>query len=222
MSDSKKNLLEPNGTPMYDEEKSHTEPVATEISYADLRNEDLDDPGAILPQMHDPNAKGTVDAIPDMKVMTDNILELMDDLEKDEYKVLAERGLGSLLNKLYEKYDEEITNEKGHKVKNPKYIPYKLINILADPERTPEEKEGDIFNMLEMIERLRRIKEDGADMQEQFELYREGLKERHIYPKFKGGRAGFESAMNSQNDGESPMEPKKHHRRRTKKTFRKK
>ena len=181
------------------------------IEYTDFSTEKLDESNTIPPEMYNPKIKADVNAIPDIEQMTTNVIELMDDLEKPEYKLLASNSFGSLLNKLYEKYDEEITNDNGEKIKNSKYIPYKLINILADPDRTPKEKHDDVVNMLEMFERLEKCKKNGANIKEQFEEFREGLKERHVYPKF-GGKEKFEKTLNS---GEN----KRH--RRTKKTFRK-
>jgi hypothetical protein len=182
------------------------------IEYTDFRNEKLDEPNTIPPEMYNPKIKADINAIPDIEQMTTNVIELMDDLEKPEYKLLASNSFGTLLNKLYEKYDEEIMDDNGKKIKNSKYIPYKLINILSDPDRTPKEKHDDVVNMLEMFERLEKCKNNGANIQEEFELFREKLKERHVYPKF-GGKEKFEKEINS-------VEPKKRHRR-TKKTFRK-
>ena len=189
-----------------------------EIEYTDMKNEDLDGPDKVPPQFYDPNLKPDKNAIPNIEKLTSNVLELMNDLETPEYKLLLERSYGSLLNKLYEKYDDEITNESGEKVPNPKYIPYKLVNILSDPDRSTEEKHDDVLNMLEMFERLEKIKKSGADINEQFELFREGLKERHVYPKF-GGKNNFEKVVNGENGENGENNGKRH--KRTKKTFRK-
>jgi hypothetical protein len=177
--------------------------------------EDNSNENVIPPEMYKLDSKPDIDSIPDMEILTSNILELMDELETPEYKLLASQSFGLLLNKLYDKYDDEITNEHGEKIKNPKYIPYKLINILADPDRTKKERHGDVFTTLELIRRLNKVKKGEANLQEEFEEFREGIKERNIYPKF-GGKEQFEKALNGNGNYNGKKRGK-----RNKKTFRK-
>ena len=194
--------------------------IKAEIEYTDMKNEDLSGEDKVMPQFYDPDVKADKNAIPDIEKLTSNVLELLDDLETPEYKMLAEKSYGTILNKLYEKYDDEVVGEDGTKIPNPKYIPYKLINILSDNSRTSEEKHDDVLNMLEMLNRLEKVKKNGADINEQFELFREGLKERHIYPKF-GGKNNFEKVVNGKDKTSDTADTHVKRHKRTKKTFRK-
>jgi hypothetical protein len=149
------------------------------VTMNDMQNDLQNNPNAMaMDQMEDPKETMSVDAIPDIEKLTDDIVELIDYLETDEAKDLYKNRYGNLQYIIDQRWPD---------------IPYSIVKMILS-EEPPEVKSKQMVRLTEILETLAGVKRGESDIKEEFETFREGISEEYIYPNF-GGKEEFEKIM---------------------------
>lgn len=142
----------------------------------------------------------SVDAIPDLEKLTEDILDFLKFTEEEDTKRLIKENYGAFQHKIDEKYPD---------------IPYSIVKLLMDDTETPEEKSKNLVKLLELLSQLSDIKKGNKDMNETFESFREGLSEEYVYPQY-GGKEEFERKIAEGNQQAARKEKRKKARKNKK------
>lgn len=121
----------------------------------------------------DPNA------IPDLDQMLVKINELLEFIEKPESVNMMKRNKNDFEDMIIKLFGEDIPN--------------KIITLMLEDDRY-----DNLAKLLDMFDILRKVKNQQADIQEEFHKFNENLNEQYLYPKF-GGKEEFENRMKNGN-----------------------
>lgn len=124
--------------------------------------------------MQDRNAQHTemsVDAIPDLKVLLSNIIEMVELMEQPNMIDLCKTDNVAYERLIIHKYQD--------------LMPYNIIKLLL------RDRYENLDRMISMIQRLEQVKAGKADINEEHDKFGESLNERYLYPKFGGKEAAF-------------------------------
>lgn len=132
-----------------------------------------EDNSVVLPEKSE---KPTLDAIPDLKVLTNNLYEIIEYLERDDIIELTREADHIVLNTLNNKYGDD--------------VPYSMLKILLDIDN----REENVERFLDMIEMLKQAKRGEYDLEVAEKDFTDKINERYLYNKY-GGREKFEKAL---------------------------
>lgn len=117
-------------------------------------------------------------AIPDLDNLTNNIVQILEYINRDDMQKLENRDK--------EKFDMELNNKFNEFSLN--YIG--IFNLLLDKNN----RKDNILRLMKMIETLKQVKYGIKDYDTEFDNFKEELANNYLYPKF-GGKKGFERKM---------------------------
>lgn len=127
----------------------------------------------VLPEKSE---KPTLDAIPDLELLTDNIFDIVEYLERDDIIKLTKEADHIVLNTLNNKYGDS--------------VPYSMLKILLDYEN----REENVERILDMLKMLKKAKSGKYDLEEAEKDFTDKVNERYLYSKY-GGKNNFEKAL---------------------------
>lgn len=119
--------------------------------------------------MNDRNAYHTemsVDAIPDLKSILKNVIEIVEWMEQPEMVHMEKNDNVSFERLIIHKYQD--------------LMPYNIIKLILQDRYENLEK---IINMFQILDK---VKSGKADINEEYEKFGESLNEEYLYPKFGG------------------------------------
>jgi len=134
--------------------------------------------------MNDPNAQvmgsgeASVDAIPDLEVLTNKLLEILEYLEQPEVKKICETNDSLIRIQLINQYADS--------------VPLKFIDLFMDKDE--DHKQESIERALGWIESLARIKAGEVDLETESKRMVEEVNKRYVYDKY-GGKENFEKEL---------------------------
>lgn len=143
--------------------------------------------------MRDPNAEfvggseASIDAIPDIEKLTENILEILEYLDQPEVKKLCETNESLIRIQLINKYAD--------------CVPLKFIDLFMDKDT--EHKQESIERTLRWLEALARAKSGEGDFETICQELVEEVNERYAYSKY-GGKKQFEEALRKELSKQGP------------------
>jgi hypothetical protein len=120
--------------------------------------------------------EATVDAIPDLDVLTGHIYDILTYLDKPATRQLIEENRTAVMMNLNNKYADS--------------VPYGILTLLMEDE----EREKNIEMLLKMFESLRNIKMGNLSIEEGEQQLNEEVCERYEYSKY-GSKKAFEQAL---------------------------
>ena len=110
--------------------------------------------------------KKSVEAIPNLALLTGNVLNILRYLERPDIKNLVETDQMTVKMTLNEMYADS--------------VPYGVIDLLINPEKRKE----NVKKLLEMFEILNMVKNGDMALDRAEEHITEDLNERYLYSKF--------------------------------------
>lgn len=126
------------------------------------------------------DSDASVDAIPDLNILTRYVYEILQYLETPETKKLIK------------------TNEaKVHTYLNTTYadkVPYGVISLLSDEKNRVE----NVKRLLDMFEQLNRAKQGKISLSDAENIVAEDVNERYLYSKY-GSKEAFEKMLYKKN-----------------------
>ena len=120
--------------------------------------------------------KPSVEAIPDLDELTNNVFEIVEYLERDDIIELCKKSEHIVLNTLNIKYADT--------------VPYSMIKLLMDVDNRVENVE----RVLDMISMLIEAKKGKYDLEQAEKDFTDKINERYLYSKY-GSREKFENAL---------------------------
>lgn len=133
----------------------------------------------------DPNAEimggsteASVDAIPDLEVLTEKIIEILEYLEQDDVKKICEKDESIIRISLINKYAD--------------VVPLKFIDLFMDNDE--EHKQENVDRTLRLIEMMAKIKAGKADLEKESQRFVEEVNQRYVYSKY-GSKENFEKEL---------------------------
>ncbi len=148
------------------------------VSMADISSEMNTDTNAV---MVDPEQDTmSIDNIPDMVKVTEELLELIQYLDTDEAVSLVKNDQVGML---YSKIDEKFP-----------HVPFSAVKMLTDETESTEQKTENIVELLDLCKNLGEIKQTKGDIKKEFEHFRETKMEKYEYHKH-GGKEAFEKKI---------------------------
>ena len=145
------------------------------VNMDDIADEIQNDPSAIT--LNSQDGTMSVDNIPDIVKITDEVYGLVQYLDTDEAVNLVKEEKSGLL---YNKIDEKFPN-----------VPFSAVKMLTDTNESDEQKAKNIIQLLELLKSIAELKEGNGDITQSFENFREEKMEEWVYPVY-GGKEGFE------------------------------
>jgi hypothetical protein len=134
---------------------------------------------------NDPNAEimggdgeASVDAIPDLNVLTAKIVEILEYLEQPDVKKICETNDSLIRMTLINKYADT--------------VPLKFIDLFMETDE--EHKQESIERTLKWIEVLAKVKAGEADLEQESKELVDEVNQRYVYSKY-GGKENFEKAL---------------------------
>ena len=134
--------------------------------------------------MNDPNAElmeeseASVDAIPDLDLLTKNIVDILEYLEKPEVKTICAKDDSVIRMSLINKYADS--------------VPLKFIDLFMDKD--PVHKAESVERSLRWIEQLAKVKAGKLGLEEASQGLVNEVNERYVYSKY-GSKEAFEVAL---------------------------
>jgi hypothetical protein len=134
--------------------------------------------------MNDPNAEvmekgeASIDAIPDLDVLTAKIVEILEYLELPEVKKVCEKDDSIIRMSLINKYADS--------------VPLNFIDLFMDKDE--EHKQESIERTLIWIEQMAKVKAGEADLEEVSKSLVDEVNQRYVYSKY-GGKENFEKTL---------------------------
>ena len=117
------------------------------------------------------NCTPDVDAIPDLTLLTDKILEFIEFSDLPETKTLKENNIGNYNYILSQRFDK---------------LPSSMTKLLSDEEN----RASNLEKIMEMLTLLQAVKDGRSTFEKTENDFFEKRAEEYIYPKF-GGRENF-------------------------------
>jgi len=117
----------------------------------------------------------SVDAIPDLDILTGKVLEILQFLEDEKVKKLNRSDPSAVKMMLNNKYLE---------------VPYGILTLLLEEDK----REENVEMLLNMFEKLNMAKAGMADLETIGNNFREEITEKYEYSKY-GGKEGFEKEL---------------------------
>jgi hypothetical protein len=121
------------------------------------------------------NRQPSIDAIPDLDVLTGCVVEILEYLEKPETKKLLKTNEGAVKMYLNNKYLQ---------------LPYGIITLLMEDESRTE----NIERLLKMFELLKSAKKGDISLDDAEKTVSEDINQRYLYSKY-GSKEAFERAI---------------------------
>lgn len=124
--------------------------------------------------MKDKNAEKAemkVSAIPDLELLLQNIIELVEMMETPEMDTVRQTDKSRYENIIITKYQD--------------CMPYSMIKLLL------QDRHNNLPKIIKMIETLSDVKAGKADINEEYDKFGEKLNEEYLYPKFGGKEATY-------------------------------
>lgn len=118
------------------------------------------------------------EAIPDIEQLLDHVISMLEYMNTDEMKQLEDSDPDAFEKHLDIKFSEFT------------YRYYAVFKLLLDKVN----RKDNVARLIQLFEKLNKIKNNEASMDDAYEEYTEGLNSRYIYPKF-GGKQNFEKKM---------------------------
>lgn len=118
----------------------------------------------------------TVDAIPDIDNLLSDLQEMLDFVENPRMAEYEKTNKFEFDRLLYAKFNTK--------------LPMRVIKLITETER----RYSNVDKLLNMFERLRKIKDGKKDLETESKKFGEELNEEFIYPEF-GGKEKFEKEM---------------------------
>jgi hypothetical protein len=115
-------------------------------------------------------------AIPDLDDMLVHIQRLLEEIETPEMQELEKKNRNEFEKILTHKYYADISSTK-------------IINLMLEPERYEN-----LEKLLDMFERLKKVKSGNLDIQDAHKNWCEKMNEEYVYSKH-GGKENFEKVM---------------------------
>ena len=181
-----------------------TETTMQQISVQDMQEEMKNNPNAMALEdnKRDYEKPINIDAIPDTEKLSSDLLEYYEFTKEPRIVQLLEDGkFGFVLNESCDKFPD---------------LPFHMINLLINEKFSPEKKKRNLLGLIDMIQRLDKIKNGKANPEETQEEYFEDKRAEHLYPQF-GGKNAYEKWASGADQVDKPKTKK----RREKKLFRK-
>lgn len=148
------------------------------VNMNDIATEMNADPNSV---MVDPEQNTmSVDNIPDIVKITEEVYELIQYLDTDEAVNLVKNNQGGIL---YNKIDEKFP-----------HVPFSAIKMLTDETESNEQKTKNIVQLLELLKNVEELKRTNGDIKKSFENFREEKMEEWVYPTY-GGKEAFEQKI---------------------------
>uniref|UniRef100_A0A6C0ECG1 Uncharacterized protein n=1 Tax=viral metagenome TaxID=1070528 RepID=A0A6C0ECG1_9ZZZZ len=120
----------------------------------------------------------SADSIPNLVELTNNILSLVDFLDKPEIIELEKNDERIYFQSVIEKFDK---------------VPMSIIRLMMEREN----RDINLEKLINLIQTLKSVKNGKKNINNAFEQYKSQLEEEYIYPKF-GGKEEFEKQMKGQ------------------------
>jgi hypothetical protein len=117
-------------------------------------------------------------AIPNIENLLDNVIKLVEFVNTDEMIQLQEKDPFRFENTVEAKFDKFADKH------------YRIFKLLIEKDNREEK----LFRLIEMFTRLKKIKENKIDIEQENKKYIEELNEEFIYSKH-GGKENFEKFM---------------------------
>lgn len=122
------------------------------------------------------NQEASINAIPDLDILTGHMYEILEYLEKPLVKNLMKTNKTAVTMHLNNKYADT--------------VPYGIITLLMEEENKDENVEG----LLRMFENLRRAKRGEISLEEGEKALTDEVNERYLYSEY-GSKEEFEKAL---------------------------
>jgi len=118
------------------------------------------------------------EAIPDIDQLLDHVISMLEYIKTDEMQLLENTDPDAFEQHLDTKFSDFT------------YRYYAVFKLLLDKEN----RKDNVARLIQLFEKLNKIKNNETSMDDAYEEYTEGLNSRYIYSKF-GGKAKFEQKM---------------------------
>ena len=118
------------------------------------------------------------EAIPDIDQLLDHVIGMLEYINTDEMKQLEDSDPYAFEQHLDTKFSDFT------------YRYYAVFKLLLDKEN----RKDNVARLIQLFEKLNKIKNNETSIDDAYEEYTEGLNSRYIYSKF-GGKAKFEQKM---------------------------
>jgi hypothetical protein len=134
--------------------------------------------------MNDPNAEvmeeseASVDAIPDLEVLTKNLVDILEYLDKPEVKTICAKDDSVIRMSLINKYADS--------------VPLKFIDLFMDKD--PVHKAESVERTMRWIEQLAKAKAGTISLEEASQGLVNEVNNRYVYSKY-GSKEAFEAAL---------------------------
>lgn len=148
--------------------KPNVEMVSMEDAYAD-KNGEVFGYGS---------NEASVDAIPDLEALSNNLVDILEYLEKPEVIEMRKNNDSAIRMHLINKYADS--------------VPLKFIDLFM--ERDPDHKAESIERALRWIEILSKVKSGNADLETEIKKMAHEVNQRYVYSKY-GGKENFEKEL---------------------------
>lgn len=125
-----------------------------------------------------PEPQLDINAIPDLGKLLDNILQLLQYINTDE------------MQKLELEDNESFMEHVDNKFRNLSIQYYSIFSLLMDRKN----REDNVQKIIEMINRLKQVKEGKISLKQADHDYKEEINQRYIYSQW-GSKEQFEKAM---------------------------
>ena len=123
------------------------------------------------------NSEMSVDAIPDLDVLTGHVCDILEYLEKPETKKLMKTNSAAIKMQLFNKYADT-------------RMPMGVITLLMEEE----ERYDNVEMLLSMFERLNQAKKGQITLEAAEKEHEKNVSERYLYSKY-GSKEAFEQAL---------------------------
>lgn len=126
------------------------------------------------------NRESTIDAIPDLDILTGQVLEILEYLERPSTKRLMKTNEGAVKMNLNNKYADT-------------KIPLGIITLLMEENN----REENVERMLKMFESLQQAKKGEITLESAEQTLSSDINERYLYSEY-GSKEAFEKAIQSE------------------------
>jgi len=122
------------------------------------------------------NREASVDAIPNLDILTGHVLEILEYLESDKTRDLIKKNQSAVLMHLNNKYADT--------------VPYSIISVLMDEK----DRNENIERLLKMFTNLQKAKRGELSIDDAEKILTDDVNETYIYSKY-GSKDAFEKAL---------------------------
>jgi hypothetical protein len=120
--------------------------------------------------------KADPSAIPDLDNLLSEIKKIIKDVESPQFVALKEKNKSEYEQVIVHKYLEK--------------VPLKIINLMMEDNRYSH-----LSNLLDMFDKLNDVKKGKTNIDEAGKQFGEKMNEQYLYPKFGGGKKGFDEFL---------------------------